>query len=142
MFYGELELSNPLGTHVKKDKLAVLLYTFGNIHSKHHSSLRMINPLVCTTLPGMDSMKSDQTALMHARLQHPFVIDLKVLFKVGVIVLNGGNEQIFRGDLLLCLGDNLEAIPLEVSNSLFPFHFIFVDIAMLLTTHIKLFQTI
>ena len=32
IFYDELELCNPLGTHVKKHKLAIVLYTLGNIH--------------------------------------------------------------------------------------------------------------
>ena len=30
-FYDELELCNPLGTHVKKHKLAIVLYALGNI---------------------------------------------------------------------------------------------------------------
>lgn len=32
MFYDELEVCNPLGTHVKKHKLAIVLFTLANIH--------------------------------------------------------------------------------------------------------------
>ena len=38
MFYDELELCNPLGTHFKKHKLSLFLFTLGNIELKHRSS--------------------------------------------------------------------------------------------------------
>ena len=34
-FFDKLELCNPLGTHVKKYKLAIVLFTLGNIHPKY-----------------------------------------------------------------------------------------------------------
>ena len=46
--FDELELCNPLGTHVKH-KLAIVLFTLGNIHPKYRSSLRVIHLLSRTS---------------------------------------------------------------------------------------------
>ncbi len=50
-FYDELELCNPLGTHVKKHKLGILLFTLGNIHPKFRSCLRAISLVLAATAP-------------------------------------------------------------------------------------------
>lgn len=51
MFYDELELGNPLGTHVKRHKLAVFLFTLGHIEPKYRSSLRAIYLLRAAEVP-------------------------------------------------------------------------------------------
>jgi len=33
--YDELEVCNPLGSHVKSNKVGVVSYTLGNVHPKH-----------------------------------------------------------------------------------------------------------
>ena len=118
MFYDELELCNPLGTHVKKHKLAVVLYTLGNIHPKYRSTLRMINLLIAATLPVVEKHGLDE-------IMRPFVNDFKVLSEKGLTVLNGGNEQVFKGGLLLCLGDNLGSNALGGFKQSFSFSFRF-----------------
>ncbi len=42
-YYDEVELCNPLGSHVKKHKLGIVFFILGNIHPKYRSSLRAIN---------------------------------------------------------------------------------------------------
>ena len=49
-FYDEVELCNPLGTHVKKNKLGVVLFTLGNIHPKYRSTLRIIQLVSAATV--------------------------------------------------------------------------------------------
>ena len=44
-------LCNPLGTHIKRHKLAIILFTLGNIHPKYRSSLKAINLVVAATVP-------------------------------------------------------------------------------------------
>ena len=96
-FYDELELCNPLGTHIKKHKLAIVLFMLGNIHPKYRSSLRLIHLVIAATLPVVEK---------HG-INDPFVEDLNILAVEGVTVVSGGIEQTFRGTLLLWLGDNL-----------------------------------
>ena len=58
-FYGEVELCNPLGTHVKKRKLGIVLFTLGNIHPKYRSSLRSIQLVVAATYPVIETYGLD-----------------------------------------------------------------------------------
>ena len=117
-FYDELELCNPLGTHVKKHKLAIVLYTLGNIHPQYRSSLRMINLLIAATLPVVEKYGID-------KILQPFVKDLQILASEGVSVLKHGCQQIFRGGLLLSLGDNLGSNALGGFKQSFSFSFRF-----------------
>ena len=99
-FYDEVELCNPLGTHVKKHKLGILLFTLGNIHPKYRSSLRTIQLVIAATYPvilnhGLDAILK------------PFIEDLKVLANDGIVVTVGGEDRTFRGGLLVFLADNL-----------------------------------
>ena len=41
-YYDELELCNPLGTHVKQHKLGLVFFSLGNIHPKYRSSYKAI----------------------------------------------------------------------------------------------------
>lgn len=45
--YNEVEVCNPLGTHVKQHKLGIVFYTLGNIYPNFRSSLQVINSSVC-----------------------------------------------------------------------------------------------
>ena len=99
-FFDELELCNPLGTHVKKHKLAIVLFTLGNIHPKYRSSLRLIHLVIAATVPVVEKHGL-------SKVLKPFVEDLNVLAEDGITVVSGGVERTFRGTLLLWLGDNL-----------------------------------
>ena len=50
-YYDEVEMCNPLGSHIKKHKLGVVFFTLGNIHPKYRSSLRVINLAIVATVP-------------------------------------------------------------------------------------------
>ena len=50
-FYDELELCNPLSTHVKAHKVGIVLFTLGNMHPRYRSSLKVIHIAIIATLP-------------------------------------------------------------------------------------------
>lgn len=99
LFYDELELCNPLGTHVKKHKLSIFLFTLGNIDPKYRSSLRVIHLLIAVTAPTVEKYGLDL-------ILHPLIEDLNMLATQGITMLINGIERTFHGALLLCLGDN------------------------------------
>ena len=91
-FFDELELCNPPGTHVKKHKLAIVLFTLGNIHPKYRSSLRVIHLLIAATVPVVEKYGLDE-------ILQPFIRDLRILATEGVtftkMVLNEPFEEGF-----------------------------------------------
>ena len=97
LFYDEMELCNPLGTHVK---LGIFLFALGNIHPKYRSSLRVINLLIVATVPVITKHGLDL-------ILQPFIHHLQTLATDGIVVTTNGFEQTFRGAVMLCLGDNL-----------------------------------
>lgn len=76
------------------------MFTLRNIHPKYHSSLRTIKLVIAATLPVIEKHGID-------KVFEPFVSDLKILAAEGLTILNRGISQVFRGGLLLFLGDNL-----------------------------------
>ena len=50
-YFDELEVCNPLGSHIKKHKFGVVFYTLGNVHPKFRSTYRTINLAILTTKP-------------------------------------------------------------------------------------------
>ena len=50
-YYDELEVCNPLGTHTKKHKLGIILFTLDNIPTRYRSTLRAINLVACAEHP-------------------------------------------------------------------------------------------
>ena len=70
-FFDELELCNPLGTHVKKHKPAIVLFTLGNIQPKYRSSLRLIHLVIAATAPVVERHGIDSVL-------QPFIQDLSV----------------------------------------------------------------
>ena len=87
-FYDEVEHCNPLGTHVKKHKLGVVLFTLGNIHPKYRSTLCTIQLVLATTCPVIENYGIDI-------ILKPFIDDLKVLASDGITVSVGGEEKFF-----------------------------------------------
>ena len=98
-FY-EVELCNPLGTHVKEHKLGVVLFALGNIHPKYRSTLRTIQLVLANTCPAIEKYGLDLVL-------KPFIDDLKVLASDGIAVSVGGEGKVFHGALLVFLADNL-----------------------------------
>ena len=87
-FFDKLELCNPLGTHVKKHKLAIVLFTLGNIHPKYRSSLRVIHLLIAATVPIVEKHGLNE-------ILQPFIRDLQILATEGVTVMKNGFERTF-----------------------------------------------
>ena len=99
-FYDEVELCNPLGTHVKKHKLGIVFFTLGNIHPTYRSTLRTIQFVLAATCPVIENYGLDI-------ILKPFIDDLQILASDGIAVSIGGEEKVFRGALLVFLADNL-----------------------------------
>jgi len=118
MFYDELELCNPLGTHTKKHKLSIFLFTLGNIEPIHHSFLRVVHLLIAAPLP------IGEKHGLHAIMQ-PLVSDFRTLATKGVTVSVNGVDRTFQGALLLCLGDNLGSNTIGGFKQSFSFAFRF-----------------
>ena len=58
--YDELEICNPLGSHVKRHKVGIVFYTVGNIDSKYRSQLKLINLAVIATIPVIEKHGLDK----------------------------------------------------------------------------------
>lgn len=80
-----MELYNPLGTHVKKHKLGIVLFTLGNIHPKYRSSLHVIHLVLAVTTPIMEKYGMDL-------ILQPFIRDLKILASQGITMQIGDKE--------------------------------------------------
>ena len=99
-YYDELEVCNPLGSHVKVHKLGLFYYMLGNIEPQYRSSLRCINLLAVTTSVMIEKYGLDE-------IMKPFIQDLNHLSSVGVTVEYDGIQETYYGALLAFLADNL-----------------------------------
>ena len=99
-FYDELEVCNPLGSHVKKHKVGIILFTLGNIDPKFRSTLRVIHLIAIATAPIIQKYGIDA-------IMEPFIQDLSTLATEGIVVPVNGVETTFRGALLAFVADNL-----------------------------------
>lgn len=115
-YYDEVEMCNPLGSHIKKHKLGVVFYTLGNIHPKFRSSLRAINLALVATVPIIEKYGINQ-------FLQPFLSDLEVLQTSCVKVSIRGVEHTFKGALLAFLADNLASNTLGGFKLSFSFSF-------------------
>ena len=99
-YFDELEVCNPLGSHIKKHKLGIVFFTLGNIRPKFRSSLKAIHLVAVATSPVIEKHGLN-------KILEPFITDLNNLATTGVQVKVHGREQIFHGALLAFLADNL-----------------------------------
>jgi len=53
--YDELEVCNPLGSHVKTNKVGIVSYTLGNIHPKYRSKMKMAQLAIVATVPVIEA---------------------------------------------------------------------------------------
>ena len=115
-YFDELEVCNPLGSHIKKHKVGVVFYTLGNIHPKFRSTFRAINLAILATKPVLEKHGID------AVLQ-PFIEDCNKLATTGVSVCVKGADRVFKGALLAFLADNLASNELGGFKLSFSFSF-------------------
>ena len=82
-FYDELKVCNPLGSHVKKHKLGVILFSLGNIAPKYRSALHVFQLVGVATVPIIQKYGIE-------KILKPFICDLKVLSSSGITIeVNG-----------------------------------------------------
>ena len=98
-YYDELEVCNPLGSHVKTHKLGLFYYMLGNIEPQYRSSLRCINLLAVTTSVMIEKYGLDE-------IMKPFIQDLNHLSSAGVTVDSTGIQETYYGAVLAFLADN------------------------------------
>ncbi len=99
-YFDELEVCNPLGTHVKTHKVGVLFFTLGNIHPKFRSKFIALNLAILVTKPILDKYGIDAVL-------KPFLQDCSTPSTKGVCVSVNGLYCVFKGALLTFLADNL-----------------------------------
>lgn len=115
-YYDELEVCNPLGSHIKRHKLGIVFYTLGNIAPKYRSQLKLINLAIVATVPVIEKHGLD-------KILEPFVADLNTLSTTGITVSVQGVEKTFNGALLTFLADNLASNDLGGFKKSFSFSF-------------------
>lgn len=115
-YYDEVEICNPLGSHIKYHKLGIVFYTLGNIAPKYRSQLKLINLAIVCTVPTIEAYGLD-------KVLHPFVADLNTLATTGVSVNINGSCRTFKGALLTFLADNLASNQLGGFKESFSFSF-------------------
>ena len=89
-----------MGTHTKKHKLTIILFTLGNIPSKYRSRLKVINLVTCATCSVVEEHGIDA-------ILKTFVDDLIVLAFQAITLSVDGILQTFKDGLLCFLGDNI-----------------------------------
>lgn len=115
-YYDELEICNPLGAHVKTNKLGIFFYSLGNIAPKYRSQLKTVNLAIVATVPVIEKYGLD-------KVLQPFLTDVNTLSTAGISVTIKGLERVFKGALLTFLADNLASNDLGGFKKSFSFAF-------------------
>ena len=115
-YYDEVDICNPLGSHIKKHKLGIVLYTLRNIAPKYRSQLKVINSAIIATVPVIEKYGLD-------KVLEPFIADLNALAMSGLTVSVGDEPRTFKGALLAFLADNLASNDLGGFKKSFSFSF-------------------
>ncbi|XP_065902216.1 uncharacterized protein [Dysidea avara] len=114
--FDELEVCNPLGSHVKSNKVGVVSYTLGNIHPKYRSKLKLTQLAIVATIPVIEAHG------IHT-IMKPFIHDLNILATEGIVMPIDGVNQVFKGALLVFLADNLASNDLGGFKKSFSFSY-------------------
>ena len=101
-YYDELEIVNPIGSYVKKQKLGCCFFVLANVRPQYRSTLKAIS---------LVSVAKHQDIVMYGidTFLSPFVEDLKTLYCDGISVTILGEQRTFYGALLAFLADTLAA---------------------------------
>lgn len=101
-YYDKVETCNPLGSSSGKFKLGCIFFTLGNIRPALRSGLKSI------FLVAVAKSSTVKTNGIDSILK-PFLDDLKTLHDKGIVVRFAGKDEVWKGDLLAFLADNLAA---------------------------------
>ena len=115
-YFDEVEICNPLGSHVKRHKLGIVFYTLANIDPKYRSQLRLINLVIVAAVPIIEKHGLN-------KVLEPFIVDLNILSTKGINVSISGVEKNYKGALLSFLADNLASNDLGGFKKSFSFSF-------------------
>ena len=97
LYHDEVEICNPLGSHVSKHKIDLYYYTLGNINPKYRSKLCAIRLLAI--VKAKDVTKYGQNQILT-----PIVNDIKKLADGHDFIVSGESMKLF-GAVVSCLGD-------------------------------------
>ncbi|XP_028409387.1 uncharacterized protein LOC114531989 isoform X2 [Dendronephthya gigantea] len=97
LYHDEIEVCNPLGTHVGKHKIDLYYYTLGNIGPKYRSKLCAIRLLAIVKA-------KDVSMYGQNKILTPIINDLHTLAN-GYTFVVGGNFMELFGGVVSCLGD-------------------------------------
>ena len=115
-YYDELEIYNPLGSHVKQHKSGIVFYTIAHISPQYRSQLKVINLAIVATVPIIEKHGID-------KVLEPFIRDLNILSGSGLFLSRNGVSRTYKGALLAFLGDNLASNDLGGFKKSFSFSF-------------------
>ena len=101
-YYDEVEVVNPIGSFVSKNKLGGVFFFLGNVTPRYRSTHKAIN--LVAIAKHKDIVKYGLDTFLA-----PFVDDLKSLYCDGITVSVGAHTRTFYGGLLAFLADNLAA---------------------------------
>lgn len=97
LYHDEIEVCNPLGTHVGKHKIDLYYYTLGNIGPKYRSKLCAIRLLAIVKAKDVSMYRQNKTLT-------PIINDLHTLANGYTFVVSGHPMELFSG-VVSCLGD-------------------------------------
>jgi len=99
----DMEVVNPLGSHVKKHKLCMFYFTLGNIPPAFRSKLSAIHLL------GVAKSQHLRNSCAVRKLLSDFVSTVRSLRSTGINVKVNGTNTTVHGDLVMCPCDTLAA---------------------------------
>lgn len=107
MYTDDIEIVNPVGSHVKKHKLSMFYWSLANIQPAYRSKLSAINLLAIAKTNdlrnGVAAFHSDSLPL--SKLLEDFRMSLCKLAEDGIQVCHDGKQYTRKGGLVCILGD-------------------------------------
>jgi len=99
----DLEIVNPLGSHVKKHKITVFYYTLANIPPQYRSQLQ------CIQLVAIAKTQHLRKHAAEGMLLQDFITSVNKLSSGGLRLCIGGRYHVIEGDLVCVAADTLAA---------------------------------
>ena len=97
----DMEIVNPLGSHVKKHKVTMFYYTLGNIPPEHRSKLQAIQLLAICKAKDVRCANSIDTLLAD------FITTVNELSQDGIEMELHGSTHVMKGNLVIVAADTL-----------------------------------
>ncbi|XP_043470938.1 uncharacterized protein LOC122504105 [Leptopilina heterotoma] len=97
LYYDDVGIANPLGSHSTTQKLGMFYWTLANIDPKLRSSQNSIFLLAIVKAKLIKKFGLE-------KLLKPFIDDMKILRTRGVFITVDGEDLLFKGSLLFCAG--------------------------------------